>query len=191
MKVFNIISLLENVRPNYLYHNTFGEYFLGILKDGFIGENLGKDLKTIVCLTRDPDLNFGNNPIQIVLKRDALIQTHRIVPHSFLGTLKNKGRYRHGEWDDVHPSRRIVTSSKERYDQSVALNDRYESEERVYRPIPFTSKYIERVVMTFSYRLSFMFILHKNNPETKDLKSIEAIQEWFFNKYRIPLVISQ
>lgn len=142
----------EAVGGNFLYHHAKPEHFQGILRDGKIktpaedSEDDSGEYCTpgTICMTRSQQFGAYDRPIMIVLKKDALQQSHRVEPATYyLGP---------PEAQSNQPGAYTRIPKKGAYGPTSA---RGEQEERAYKDIPFTGRYVDRVVtsMRFSPRI--------------------------------------
>lgn len=146
MHIREIIA--EAVGNNFLYHHAKPEHFQGILRDGKIktpAEDSNDDTGEYctpgtVCMTRSPQFGAYNRPIMIVVKKDALQQSHRVEPATYYLGRPGPQSNRPGEYTRI--------PKKSAYGPMSA---RGEQEERVYKDIPFTSRYIDRVVTSMQF----------------------------------------
>ncbi len=144
MQINEIIK--EGVGDNFLYHHAMPEHFQGILRDGKIKTPAEDDdsgeycTPGAVCMTRSREFGAYDRPIMIVLKKDALKQSHRVEPATYYLNNPEPQTNRPGEWTRI---------PKKSYYGPVSA--RGEEEERTYKDIPFNSRYIERVVTSMKF----------------------------------------
>ena len=134
MKISDIIRIDEDVRGNYFYHVCTLRALQGMLVDKSVrvsGEDLEQDDSYPafgdICLTRDKNYWIDvDRQVRLVISKDAIKQTHKVVPFGRNDFRKPTGR--------------------NRYDTDEPYGD--SGEERVNKSIPFNKKYIAKVQVT-------------------------------------------
>lgn len=151
MQIKEVLS--EAAGDNFLYHHAAPEHFRGILRDGRIrvadyDDDTGEYCTPgAICMTRSRQFGAYGRPIMIVLKKQALQNSHRIEPATYYLNPPGPQTNRPGEYTRI--------PRKSAYGPVSA---RGEQEERVYKDIPFTGRYIDRVVT--SMRLNPKILQH-------------------------------